>query len=316
VTDTSNPAWHEMMAELHLPEADIAEEYDPAHRITMRARCHHSPPNPECPACNAEEDAAIAAAEADEVRPVPNEPEDLSQVPGHQLAAEAEAIVRDLEAGWQPPGTGPVVVHGPKADKDHIIDEARDRAGNRGVLFIPDEMTAAVTRDHKPLVRQEIADPNRVEDLPEPWRPPPRSLEQLASKLANVRGEQAVLAEREAELVEQIAAAMRGRLEHPGPWRLDRGWTAPRCKWQSEAVLSEGVKQAADPETGEIDAGKLLTFVRDCVPLTASLGWRMGGPRSKGRGLRDYGIDPDEYSEKGEGHWTVEVTYDPEGPGS
>jgi hypothetical protein len=219
--------------------------------------------------------------------------------PAGELAAEAERIVDDLLAKHTD------LVYELTAD-DQVTD------GTTASPVLPD--TARWIRDT--ALQGLAADPNRVEDLPPSWRPPDGyTTERLAADLAFVREQLASYRQQEADLVAALGERMRNQQEHPGPWRIERHWSAPRAAWQSDEVLSCLIRQCVNADTGEIDAGLLLERLRDCVPFTSSLGWRMGGARSKAKGLRDYGIDPDEYSEKGQGRWAVTVTYDPEGPG-
>lgn len=160
---------------------------------------------------------------------------------------------------------------------------------------------------------------DNVEDLPESWRPPDGyTTERLAADLAFVRTQLADYRRQEADLVAALADRMRNQQEHPGPWRLERHWSAPRASWQSEELLANLMVWATVTSDGEpIPHGEALerfyTAVRECMPCTASLGWRLGG-RPGARGIRDYGLDPDEWSTRGQGSWRVEVTYDPEGP--
>lgn len=78
-----------------------------------------------------------------------------------------------------------------------------------------------------------------------------------------------------------------------------------RKRWQSEQVLEELRNLASVNEDGERLSfeDELANFeraIRDCVPLTQSLGWRA-------RGLKAWGIDPGEYSEYEPGRPRVEV---------
>jgi hypothetical protein len=236
-------------------------------------------------------------------------PDDLSDVPAGELAAQAQAARGRL----------PVVVRGPAADRDRLIAEALPLAGDAGVLFIPDEIHLDFGEPDPPHVLVDRPSVDRIEDLPESWRPPDGyKTERLAADLAFVREQLASYRRQEADLVAAIAERMRNQQEHPGPWRIERNWSAPRKHWQSQGLVAELAKMARVTPDGEqrSDAEARQWFIDamlDCVPFTESLGWRVGG-RPGRVGLRDYGLDPDEWCEKGEGHWTVAVTYDPEGP--
>jgi hypothetical protein len=133
------------------------------------------------------------------------------------------------------------------------------------------------------------------------------NLEALASRLAVVREQMAELRQLDADLTMAIADLMTGQQQQAGPWRLERRKGSTRKGWDSEALFSELIRRSNwDPETGEtLDdrqaRNALCVAVRECIPLTRSLGWRAGA-------LRANGIDPDEWCETTPGSWRVDVT--------
>lgn len=74
-------------------------------------------------------------------------------------------------------------------------------------------------------------------------------------------------------------------------------------KWDSEALLHDIVKQKLDNGTGEItptDVFELIETLRQVLPLTASLGWRVNA-------LKEKGFDPEEYCDITWGRQTISI---------
>lgn len=135
--------------------------------------------------------------------------------------------------------------------------------------------------------------------------------EPMVRELAEVRDTIAKAKIREAELVDWIAKGMHGQQERRGPWRVERRWGSPRSKWASESLFGEMCARSSVDADGQMlndteGRRRLIDMLHGCLPLTASLGWRTTA-------LRSFGIDPDDWSEKGQGSWRVEVIYDPQG---
>lgn len=143
------------------------------------------------------------------------------------------------------------------------------------------------------------------------WRSKDDELVVLAGRLALVREQVAQLREMDADLTADIAARMSGQQTTAGRWRLERHKGAKRNAWDSAGLFDALIRRANyDAETGEArtDAAArdhLIGLVRDCVPLTSSLGWRAGA-------LRDHGLDPDDWCTKTPGPWRVDVVLDAE----
>ena len=70
--------------------------------------------------------------------------------------------------------------------------------------------------------------------------------------------------------------------------------TASSRKWESEELLMDICRRVLDPHgTGEIKVSSvvdLITTLKQVMPITGSLGWRVTA-------LRNAGIDPDDYSD-------------------
>jgi hypothetical protein len=82
-----------------------------------------------------------------------------------------------------------------------------------------------------------------------------------------------------------------------------------RKGWQSKELLNYLLMEAiVDPDSGEMIEGTaaeiiaaILPVLHDCLPLTASLGWKVGSKDAttgKWSGLRGHNIDPDDWSEE------------------
>ena len=110
-----------------------------------------------------------------------------------------------------------------------------------------------------------------------------------------------------------LAAHMGDKVVREGQLELECRQGAKRRAWQSIELLGQLARLARfDPETGDELADdeafrRLHALVSTCVPVTPSLGWRSGG-------LRDAGLDPDEFCEWAPGRVTVLVRrIDPDG---
>lgn len=97
----------------------------------------------------------------------------------------------------------------------------------------------------------------------------------------------------------------RPKVEVPGLGVVEVPSGTERTGWESERLLRDLMLSViVDPDTGELLSGSaaeivdaLLPVLRSCLPLTASLGWRIG-KEADGSGLIGHGFDPDDYSER------------------
>lgn len=91
-----------------------------------------------------------------------------------------------------------------------------------------------------------------------------------------------------------------------------------RKNWDSPGLLRHLITQAiADPETGEMRtdsvpeaAGAILEVLMDCLPVTASLGWRVGTfdkATDTWTGLRKYEVELDAWSDEVEKERLAEI---------
>jgi hypothetical protein len=84
---------------------------------------------------------------------------------------------------------------------------------------------------------------------------------------------------------------------------VERRTTSSR-KWDSEPLLKDLCRMILDPGgTGEITAAsvaQLMKVLKEVLPMTASLGWRVTA-------LKAIGIDPEQYSETTYGRQTIQI---------
>lgn len=99
----------------------------------------------------------------------------------------------------------------------------------------------------------------------------------------------------EAMVVE--AAGKERRVETPDGL-VEIRTSTKRSQWRSRDLLKQLVMDALSDSGGMEDVWEVLTEV---LPLTASLGWRVGA-------LRDHGITPDEWCVEERGHKTAQIT--------
>lgn len=77
-----------------------------------------------------------------------------------------------------------------------------------------------------------------------------------------------------------------------------------RTQWQSEALLRRLLDEAGVNEDGEripLTADRVFEVLRDCLPLTGSLSWRVGQldrATDSWSGLRGHNVDPSEWCEE------------------
>jgi hypothetical protein len=84
---------------------------------------------------------------------------------------------------------------------------------------------------------------------------------------------------------------------------MERRRGTDRKAWDSDDLLRDVVRTVSDLDTttGElrVDPDRLLTVLRQVVPFTGSLSWRVVA-------LRDLGLDPDEYCTTSPGRVSVQ----------
>lgn len=105
-----------------------------------------------------------------------------------------------------------------------------------------------------------------------------------------------------------------GNAEIPGLGMLETKRRSTKQRWKSDRLygrlVDSLVSQAVvDPDTGEIvgderTAARMALLLRErlasCLPLTPSMQWRIGG-------LKDAGIDPDDWRTRERGNWTTHI---------
>jgi len=104
------------------------------------------------------------------------------------------------------------------------------------------------------------------------------------------------------------------RVTVEGVGTVERRAATQRKRWDSDELLRRLVfASLVDENTGEMVATDALdaaervhAVVSDVLPITGSLGWRVGA-------LRERGVDPDEWCEVSFGAPTVQVTVSDQG---
>jgi hypothetical protein len=107
---------------------------------------------------------------------------------------------------------------------------------------------------------------------------------------------------------ERLAEVMESKtLELEGLPVLERRNSTLRKRWESDALLDRVVRYALDPEgDGSLPmtpfeaVSRVVASVKDAIPVTPSLGWRVGA-------LRAIGLDPDEWCETEPGPTKVQI---------
>lgn len=138
--------------------------------------------------------------------------------------------------------------------------------------------------------------------------------EALAWALSAVRALSRDLRTLERATVEDVAGLLpEKRVTIDGLGTVERRKASTRRAWQSEDLFRRLLAQAlVDPETGEILAGSTLEVaetigseVLACMPVTASMGWRVTA-------LRARGLDPEDWCETTEGPASITIHGDTE----
>lgn len=143
-------------------------------------------------------------------------------------------------------------------------------------------------------------------------------LESLAWGLTAIREMQRKLSMLERQTDGDVARLVRSHEDRQvfvdGLGTLEVHRRSTKVRWESErlfGLLVDGIADEAvvDTETGEkrgdpATAGRIADLLRErlaaCLPLTASMGWRVGG-------LKAAGVDPDTYREREIGPDTVRI---------
>lgn len=151
-------------------------------------------------------------------------------------------------------------------------------------------------------------------------------LDALARGLAEIRRMRGELAIFESVLDGDVSALNLARPRESGPTvvdglgALETRRRSAKQRWDSEALFGRLVDRICDegfvdPHTGErigdpATADRIAAGLRErlaaAVPLTPSMGWRIGG-------LVAAGIDPSEYRERELGAWSTRIV-SPDGP--
>jgi hypothetical protein len=132
------------------------------------------------------------------------------------------------------------------------------------------------------------------------------NLDTLACLLADIRRYRRNLADIEHHIETEVASLMDADQVNLGDnLTLIRHTGSERKGWRSEEILRSLGMQARMDEHGEVQPPneqytRLYELVQACVPLNASLGWRV-------RALRERRIDPDQYADVKPGLVSVEV---------
>lgn len=160
-------------------------------------------------------------------------------------------------------------------------------------LPIP-ERPLAVAKDMLDLWTQEADGLARTGD----W-------EALGDGLGRLRALLKQLRTLEHHVEDHVAALMPSkRVVVPG-LGLERRTSNDRRAWQSEAILAELHAQSFADENGvprTVGEAHEVFYeaIKECVPLTGSLGWRV-------KALADYGINAEEYADVTPGRTSVQV---------
>jgi hypothetical protein len=122
----------------------------------------------------------------------------------------------------------------------------------------------------------------------------------------------AAFEEKHAELVQALADTMESdRVEVPHVGVIHREWKPGSATWNSESVrrdvLSRVVARVAlDPATGEIDPVRKFAAQETFTWLART--WGLNAPKyGRDSGLRELGLNVDNYRSYGGGKWAVSV---------
>ena len=127
--------------------------------------------------------------------------------------------------------------------------------------------------------------------------------ESLGDGLERIRALKRQLSTLERHVEDHVAALMPDkRIVTPG-LGMERRTSKDRRGWQSEEILRELHAQSwADGDGVQRTEGEAFEVfyesVKECVPLTGSLAWRV-------KALAEYGIDPEDYAEVTPGRTSV-----------
>lgn len=114
-------------------------------------------------------------------------------------------------------------------------------------------------------------------------------VEELASLFLNLKEKARTIGDLARAVEDRLAEVMPDKLlELPGLPVMERRAGTSRTKWQSEDLFDHIARQFS------------IDDVRECLPLTGSLGWRTGK-------LRDLGLQLDEWCETKPGRVSVQV---------
>lgn len=132
------------------------------------------------------------------------------------------------------------------------------------------------------------------------------TVDDLAALLHQCRDARRALTDLEHLVEDTLASKLTDKRTELDGMVLEMRGGNVRKKWDSERLLSEVLRRGIDPDgTGVLpEPAELLERARSvvarCVPVTPSLGWRVGA-------LRDLGLDPDEWCETTPGRKSVQI---------
>jgi len=122
----------------------------------------------------------------------------------------------------------------------------------------------------------------------------------------------AAFKEKHAELVQALADAMESdRVEVPHVGVVHREWKPGSATWNSEAVRRDVLERvlrrvALDPDTGELVPARKHAAAETFTWIART--WGLNSPKyGRDSGIRELGLDVDNYRTFGGGHWNVTV---------
>lgn len=148
-------------------------------------------------------------------------------------------------------------------------------------------------RDHAQLVPVQLS-PIQLRRALTAWFDTLATFDDQAVGLHQVQEAELALGEVEAELVEQLAAAIDGPWVETSAGILQTATRGGHVSWDAEAVwpdaLAEARRRAADPETGELSP----EAERGVLAMLGVVKEILGSPTFRVKQLKAIGVDPDE----------------------
>ena len=148
-------------------------------------------------------------------------------------------------------------------------------------------------RDHGAIVPTKLT-PIQLRRALTAWFDTLTTFDQQAVGLHQVQEAELALGDVEAELVEQLAAAIEGPWVETPAGILQTASRGGHVSWDAEAIwpdaLAEARRRAADPETGELSE----EADRGCRAMLDVVREILSGPAFRVKQLKAIGVDPDE----------------------